>query len=123
MGQHTPTPWQFSNRNWRGEEDPHNWYVTGDHSEGWPPDPDDSESEDEGPSCVSVAVVVGNPTAGDIPRANAELIVRAVNAHADLLAALVRVANLAANCCPRSPSGDEAIEEARAAIRKARGES
>jgi hypothetical protein len=48
--------------------------------------------DDEGGTCVVVAHVKGSPTAGGIPAANADLIVRAVNSHAAMLAELVDVA-------------------------------
>lgn len=60
---HTPGPWQFSNRNWLDEVDPHgNLYITGNHGDG---------------SCTAVARVEGNATAGAIPLANARLIAAA----------------------------------------------
>lgn len=46
---------------------------------------------------------------------------RVMTAGPELLAACIRLANLCANCCPASASGDEAIAEAKAAIRKATG--
>ncbi len=76
MNEPTRRPWQYSNRNWRGQETEHDWYITGDH------DLDDGEG-----SCVGVAIVKGNATSGSIAEANAALIVKAVNCHADLLAA------------------------------------
>lgn len=50
--------------------------------------------------------------------ASRQILTLAVAAPA-LLAACERLANLCANCCPQSASGDEAIAEALAAIKKA----
>lgn len=84
---HTPLPWTYEPRTLRNEPSPFSWYIRGDIHESF--DDEDSDSYDEDGELVStaVAVVEGNPTAGDIPRLNAELIVRSVNSHADLLAA------------------------------------
>lgn len=72
--QYTKEPWTAMPRNWRNEPDPHNWYVSGDHREPDPDDPDDCGT------CTGVAVVVGNPTAGPAPGANARRICACVNA-------------------------------------------
>jgi hypothetical protein len=70
MSVHTKEPWRCSNRNWRDEEHPFHWFVTGGHA----------EEDGGGEYSVAVAIVVGNETAGDIPRDTARRIVAAVNA-------------------------------------------
>jgi len=78
MSEHTREPWSYSDRNWRGEKDPHSFYIVGDTREGGPDD-----QEDEPPTVsTAVAVVPGNPTAGDIPEKTARRIVACVNAFA-----------------------------------------
>jgi hypothetical protein len=85
----TPGPWQFSGRNWRGEEDEHgHLYVTGNHGPAWDTDEDGNDVE-AGESCTGVARVEGNPTSGPVTLANARLIA-AAPAHAVLLSAMVR---------------------------------
>lgn len=75
---HTPTPWKWQFEDWRGQPQKFKRFIIGGISE---PDEDDE-------SCATaVAIVEGNATSGGIATANAELIVRAVNAHEDLLAA------------------------------------
>lgn len=86
MSEPTRTPWYATTTDFRGDEHPHNYYIHGDLSESFVEDEETGEELEDGTSCVAVAVVMGNATAGDIPRLNAELIVQAVNSHADLLA-------------------------------------
>lgn len=62
---YTPEPWQYSNRDWRGEEHPHNFYVVGNPGDG---------------TCTAVAIIVGNETSGDIPMDTARRMCAAVNA-------------------------------------------
>ncbi len=111
----TARPWAWSNRNWRNEEDQHKRYIVGDiYCDG-------DESCDVS---TAVAVVLGNPTSGKIADANADLIVRAVNAHADLLAACKALPldcdfTDAADFKDNSRRFLSAMELARAAIAKA----
>lgn len=121
MNNATRRPWEFSNRDWRGLPHPHNLYIVGDRHQA-----DDDEEErdefDELPMiATSVAIVVGNETAGGIPRANAELICRAVNAHDELLAAC-EAALLKLSRTPLDKVS-VAADMLRAAIAKAKGES
>lgn len=96
---HTPTPYSLSDRNWRGEPDPHSWYIVGgthfSHEDGCPCECDGGERCDCIEGCgwvsTSVAVVPGNATAGGIPKATAEFIVAACNSHAALVAALKEI--------------------------------
>src|SRR6185437_11864739 len=76
---HTPEPWECSRLDFCNREHPHDYFVTGDPSVDAEDDPE-TDDPDEGSSCVGVAVVKGNATAGDIPRMNAERIVACVNA-------------------------------------------
>lgn len=86
MSEPTRLPWRAKKRKWCGETSEHDWYISGDVCEEQEYD-EDGELIEVSVSSVGVAVVKGNATAGDIPRLNAELIVRAVNSHADLLEA------------------------------------
>jgi hypothetical protein len=70
---HTPEPWETEQVNWRGELVEHDWYIFGDAQVY-------EDDEREGISCTGIAVVIGNKTAGDTPRHNAERIVSCVNA-------------------------------------------
>lgn len=81
MAEATPRPWEYSNRDFRGVEHPHNVYVTGNRHES-------EDDNDNGECCTSIATVHGNATSGSIPDANAALIVRAVNSFDALVAAL-----------------------------------
>lgn len=72
MSNHTRGPWQYSDRNWRGEWDESgNLYVTGDHR------PADEDEGDPGECCTGLAIVTGNPTSFGVTRANARLIAAA----------------------------------------------
>lgn len=93
MSEATRRPWQCSNRDFRGQEHPHNWYITGDHCESSYEDDEDGNPVDTGPVCVGIAIVPGNATSGKIPEDTARLIVRAVNAHEALLAACKEAAS------------------------------
>lgn len=80
---HTPTPYEFSAFNWRDQADPYSFYIRGASSE--------CESDEDCPeptherTCVSVAVVPGNPTGRETAEATAAFIVRACNFHAEML--------------------------------------
>jgi hypothetical protein len=97
MATHIPTPYTFDDRNWRGEKDAGGThFVTGSgyyaHDEACTCECDGHLEEcdcTEGCCWVGTAVCIvpGNPTAGDIPRATAEFICRACNAHDGLLSA------------------------------------
>ncbi len=76
MSKHTPLPWGYSDHDFWGRKSEFDVYVSGDRHE-----------SDEGVSSVGIARVLGNSTSGDIAIENAKLICRAVNAHADLVAA------------------------------------
>ena len=83
---YTREPWQYSTRDWRGEEHPHHFFVRGDPGEG---------------TTTAVAIVVGTATSGDIPRATARRICAAVNATAVIPVAALEsgvVADLLAAC-------------------------
>ena len=77
---HTPGPWEVHPpRKGDGGAGPHDWVIVGNVCES------EDTADDDGPSCVVVAHVKGNPTSGGIPRANADRIVRAVNDHDRLI--------------------------------------
>jgi hypothetical protein len=83
MAEATNLPWFVHNpQPGDGGSGPHDRVIVGGHFV-----EADEEDGNEYPACVVIAHVKGNATAGDIPTANAELIVRAVNCHAALLAA------------------------------------
>ncbi len=116
MSRHTPTPYQCSSRDWRNNQHPHHWYITGDHRE-HELDGDefvDGDGERSGYSgtCVSVAIVVGNETAGDATRLTAEFLCLAANCHGDLLAACQAVmANIGRKVRhPTDPAYENALE-------------
>lgn len=116
----TPEPWAFSNRDWRGEEHPHHYYVTGCHGSG---------------VCTAVALVVGNETSGDVPRDTARRLCAAVNACqgiptaalesgvvADLLARLADAERLIVAYGDPFDGGDwQAVQDLRAVLAKAKG--
>lgn len=83
---HTPTPYEYSDRNWRGEVDEWSFYIHGDIHESVP-DEDTPDDEDPGMSAVSVAIVPGNPTGRDVAEATAKFLCKAANCHERLLAA------------------------------------
>ena len=63
-----PGPWQYSRRNWRGEEQARDWYVVGNIHESGP---------DDGEPCVlatSVCVVPGNDTSHPVCKNTAAFI-------------------------------------------------
>ncbi len=82
----TARPWATRQYNWRGEPVPYDWYIHGNIHEAADPESDDPE-ENTG-SSTSVAIVVGNATAGRIPEASARLIALAVNHFEELVRAL-----------------------------------
>lgn len=125
MSDATQTPWAVHlPRKGDGGAGPHDRVIVGNICE-------PSDHYDEGATCVVVAHVKGNPTAGGIPAANADLIVRAVNSHAELLASLIELMPYAAKEIERlvgAMVGDlyptilrSQIERAKAAVRKATG--
>lgn len=67
-----PGPWQHSIRNWRNEEAEPNQYITGNHTDGTDYDDEEGDENEAGPSCVSVAMIQGNASSGDIPKVIAE---------------------------------------------------
>lgn len=99
----TPRPWKYQCE----AIGPH-FEICGDHHE-----------TKLGTSCVKLALVLGNETSGDIPRANAALIVRTVNAHDSLVAAC----KLFASICSCGGRGDKRCPGciAKAALAKAEG--
>jgi hypothetical protein len=64
MAEHTKEPWIVERRNWRGEPDPHRYFVSGNLH----------EDEDGGMVATGVAIVEGNATSGEVTTANARLI-------------------------------------------------
>lgn len=78
MSQHTPTPYQFSDRNWRGKIDPVNFYICGNCSDECMDDDEQIGEDKLEPvrSCTAVAVVTGNATADVIPRGTAAFLCR-----------------------------------------------
>lgn len=114
---HTPTPYIAEKRNWRNEPSPHDVYIRGDQHE-----------DDEGLVSTSVAIVIGNASAGTIPEDTADFICRACNSHADLLAALKELW-ASSRCEPVGKDGKdcwlvsrEALAKASRAIAKAEGQ-
>ncbi len=84
----TPRPWEvLDNDPPRCGAGPHDFLIGGNRHESFAEDEDGNEVPD-GESVTIVAVVKGNPTAGIIPRHNAEFLVLAANAHAALVAAV-----------------------------------
>lgn len=77
MSEATRRPWKAKKRNWRNEPTEHDWHISGNICE--PIDPDSDDPDENTGSATAVAIVVGNATAGDIPEADARLIVKAVN--------------------------------------------
>lgn len=84
MSRHVPEPWVADQVNWRGEPDDWNWYIHGNAYETTPEDDEDEGDFTPYVVSTSVAIVLGNPSAGDIPRDTAARIVAAVNACAGL---------------------------------------
>jgi hypothetical protein len=118
---HTPEPWGFKSRNWRGEESEFKFYVIGDVHE---------DEETGRLKAVGVAVVEGNATSGGIPMANAKRIAACVNACkgigtealaagavADLLEACRIV--LGATVNGRCHNNESGLEIVRAAVNRA----
>ena len=95
MSSPTARPWFVQTpRPGDGGAGPHDRVITGRHVE-----------DADGSSCVVVAHVKGNATAGDTPQANADLIVRAVNAHHQLVFAVEEAIRLLDAERLVSPSG------------------
>jgi hypothetical protein len=67
MSGHTPGPWEYSHRNWRGQASERRWFVTGDHH----------DDEDGEPVCTAVCQVERNPTSWPVCENNARLIAAA----------------------------------------------
>lgn len=88
MSEATPRPWEACpSRKGDGGSGPHDFVIVGNIT-----DPVYEGGElIEDASCVVIAHVKGNDTSGGIPKANAEIIVRAVNAHDALVAACALV--------------------------------
>lgn len=109
---HTPLPWGYRDRDFRGQPSEFDLYLIGDVHEG-----------DDGELCsVGIGIVKGNATAGGIPLANARLICLAVNAHADLVmgvTAMLEADRLQGHRLERDFPGTVAM--ARAALAKAKG--
>jgi hypothetical protein len=103
MSVHTKEPWRCSNRNWRDEEHPFHWFVTGGHA----------EEDGGGEYSVAVAVVVGNETAGDIPRDTARRICAAVNGTAGIPTAALE-AGVVAQLRDRLAAAEEARDKLQA---------
>lgn len=112
---HTRTPWEI-------EPDGHDYIIHGDRQEIHPEDDEEdgpeSGSSEYSHSVVTVGRVLGNRTSGDIPRLNAEMIVRAVNCHGDLLAACQELTEALWN----SGGSVDVYNRGLAAIAKANGE-
>ena len=111
MGRHTPGPWQYSRRNWRGEEQLRDWYVVGNVRE-------------DGDGCrvgTSVCIVPGNMTSHPICEDTARLIAAAP----DLLAAVRSLVGAIIEECGEPEEDEspmaEAVIEGRDAIAKATG--
>ena len=113
---HTRTPYEYSANNWRNEPDPWNFYITGDLFE-HPPDEDDGSVVT---TAIPVAIAVGNPTGREVAEATAKFIVKACNAHDELLAAC-KTALLACELLNGQSIIYEAMEYLRAAIAQAEG--
>jgi hypothetical protein len=90
MTEHTPTPWMV-------EATARAFYIAAGESE-----------------------LVGSTTIDDTGKANAEHIVRCVNLHDELVAALTGILE---SYVPRRDSDDPDVMAAQAALAKARGES
>jgi hypothetical protein len=77
MSKHTPGPWGYKDRDFCDRPSEFDLYIIGDIHESY----DDEDGEESGAeprmSCVGIAIVKGNATAGDIPLANARLIAAA----------------------------------------------
>lgn len=76
--QHTPTPYTYSRKNWRGEIVAHDWYISGDRH----------EDEDGGIVSTAVAIVQGNATSHPVCEDTAAFLCHAANCHHELLAVL-----------------------------------
>lgn len=114
--EHTATPWKAKRSNWRNEPDAYSIYISGDTHI--------SVDEDDGEETVvstAVAVVLGNATSGKVTKANADFIVRAVNAHDDLLAACEAALQNMKDFCDTSQLDMAVRETLEAAINKAKG--
>jgi hypothetical protein len=107
MSEHTKEPWRCSNRNWRDEEHPFHWFVTGGHA----------EEDGGGEYSVAVAVVVGNETAGDIPRDTARRICAAVNGTAGIPTDALE-AGVVANLRDRLAAAESQVERLKEACRE-----
>ncbi len=82
----TKRPWVADQFNWRNEPVAHDWYIHGNIHE--PLDEESDDPEENTGSATSVAIVVGNATAGNIPESTARLIAIAVNHFEAMLEAL-----------------------------------
>jgi hypothetical protein len=119
MSQHTPTPWEVSDRNWRGEKDDSgNLYVRGDRHDCVATD-DDGNDVPDGEAVTAVAIVCGNATSGAVTAANADLLRRAVNAHADLLDLAYSFVGVLATIRNEHPWAGGLLAVAKAAIARA----
>lgn len=96
---HTPTPWEFKEKDDEGR-----FVIIG---------------ERDGLDVTFVADTIGG--LGDAEKANAAFIVKAVNCHDELLAALVNLYALVRGECPSILENDHHDEMVRAAIAKAEG--
>jgi len=116
MSKHTPLPW-VSERTWT---------MTGTNKSGEPVYEDRFSIVSHGEVSSTIAMTEGG-YADDVESANADMIVRAVNCHADLLEALQNlIADLQDAGDDRNPeTGEEyvACKAAREAIAKATGET
>lgn len=73
----TARPWFADQRNWRNQQTKFDWYIHGDVHPAIDEDSDDSELNRG--SAVSVAIIPGNETSGDIPESVAKIVTIAVN--------------------------------------------
>ncbi len=78
-----PTPWQAKPRDFRNEQHPHHWYVSGDIHES-----QDSGEDEPGLCGIGIAILPGNPTCGDIVKNQANGIAALRNALPSIIAAI-----------------------------------
>lgn len=81
MSNHTPTPYRASKLNWKNESSEYDVYITGA----------EYENEDGQKVATAVCIVKGNETSGTIAEDTAAFIVRACNAHDELVAMLEKL--------------------------------